>query len=54
MIGPLLELDPAKDADGLHPLNLGRLLRGEPGLGRTLPVYGARAAMALIQPAACR
>lgn len=24
-------LDPAKDADGLHPLNLGRLLRGEPG-----------------------
>ena len=27
----LLELDPAKDADGLHPLNLGRLLRGEPG-----------------------
>ena len=26
----LLELDPAKDADGLHPLNLGRLLRGSP------------------------
>jgi methylenetetrahydrofolate dehydrogenase (NADP+)/methenyltetrahydrofolate cyclohydrolase len=24
-------LDPAKDADGLHPLNLGRLLRGELG-----------------------
>lgn len=29
---PLLEaIDPAKDADGLHALNLGRLLRGEPG-----------------------
>ena len=29
---PLLEaIDPAKDADGLHTLNLGRLLKGEPG-----------------------
>jgi methylenetetrahydrofolate dehydrogenase (NADP+)/methenyltetrahydrofolate cyclohydrolase len=28
----LLErMDPAKDADGLHPLNLGRLVLGEPG-----------------------
>jgi methylenetetrahydrofolate dehydrogenase (NADP+) / methenyltetrahydrofolate cyclohydrolase len=28
----LLErIDPAKDADGLHPLNLGRLVLGEPG-----------------------
>jgi methylenetetrahydrofolate dehydrogenase (NADP+)/methenyltetrahydrofolate cyclohydrolase len=30
--GPLLErVDPAKDADGLHPVNLGRLVLGEPG-----------------------
>jgi methylenetetrahydrofolate dehydrogenase (NADP+)/methenyltetrahydrofolate cyclohydrolase len=29
---PVLELmDPAKDADGLHPLNLGKLVLGEPG-----------------------
>ncbi len=30
--GPLLQaIDPAKDADGLHTLNLGRLLKGELG-----------------------
>ncbi|MCX5941457.1 MAG: bifunctional methylenetetrahydrofolate dehydrogenase/methenyltetrahydrofolate cyclohydrolase FolD [Cyanobium sp. LacPavin_0818_WC50_MAG_67_9] len=30
--GPLLlAIDPDKDADGLHTLNLGRLLKGEPG-----------------------
>jgi methylenetetrahydrofolate dehydrogenase (NADP+)/methenyltetrahydrofolate cyclohydrolase len=29
---PVLNLmDPAKDADGLHPVNLGRLVLGEPG-----------------------
>jgi methylenetetrahydrofolate dehydrogenase (NADP+) / methenyltetrahydrofolate cyclohydrolase len=29
---PVLErLDPAKDADGLHPVNLGRLVLGRPG-----------------------
>ncbi len=29
---PILEaIDPAKDADGLHPMNLGRLVLGEPG-----------------------
>ena len=29
---PILELmDPAKDADGLHPVSLGRLVLGEPG-----------------------
>ena len=29
---PLLNaIDPGKDADGLHPCNLGRLLKGEPG-----------------------
>jgi methylenetetrahydrofolate dehydrogenase (NADP+) / methenyltetrahydrofolate cyclohydrolase len=27
----LERMDPAKDADGLHPLNLGRLVLGEPG-----------------------
>jgi methylenetetrahydrofolate dehydrogenase (NADP+)/methenyltetrahydrofolate cyclohydrolase len=27
----LLAIDPEKDADGLHTLNLGRLLKGEPG-----------------------
>ncbi len=27
----LLAVDPAKDADGLHPLNLGRLVMGAPG-----------------------
>jgi methylenetetrahydrofolate dehydrogenase (NADP+)/methenyltetrahydrofolate cyclohydrolase len=30
----LHRIDPAKDADGLHPVNLGRLVLGEPG---TLP-----------------
>ncbi|MEB3317116.1 MAG: bifunctional methylenetetrahydrofolate dehydrogenase/methenyltetrahydrofolate cyclohydrolase FolD [Cyanobacteriota bacterium] len=30
--GPLLAaIDPRKDADGLHTLNLGRLVKGEPG-----------------------
>jgi methylenetetrahydrofolate dehydrogenase (NADP+) / methenyltetrahydrofolate cyclohydrolase len=55
--GPLLAaIDPDKDADGLHTLNLGRLLKGEPGprsctpagvmaLLRTaaVPIAGARA-----------
>uniref|UniRef100_UPI0015F08C6D bifunctional 5,10-methylenetetrahydrofolate dehydrogenase/5,10-methenyltetrahydrofolate cyclohydrolase n=1 Tax=Pseudonocardia pini TaxID=2758030 RepID=UPI0015F08C6D len=27
----LARIDPAKDVDGLHPVNLGRLLLGEPG-----------------------
>jgi len=27
----LLAMDPAKDADGLHPMNLGRLVLSEPG-----------------------
>lgn len=31
-VGAVLErIDPAKDADGLHPVNLGRLVLGEPG-----------------------
>jgi methylenetetrahydrofolate dehydrogenase (NADP+)/methenyltetrahydrofolate cyclohydrolase len=27
----LMRMDPAKDADGLHPVNLGKLVLGEPG-----------------------
>ncbi|MEM1425959.1 MAG: bifunctional methylenetetrahydrofolate dehydrogenase/methenyltetrahydrofolate cyclohydrolase FolD, partial [Cyanobacteria bacterium P01_H01_bin.130] len=33
----LLEIDPDKDADGLHPTNLGRLVRSEPGLRSCTP-----------------
>lgn len=33
----LYEIDPDKDVDGLHPLNLGRLVRGEPGLRSCTP-----------------
>lgn len=33
----LNQIDPAKDADGLHPFNLGRLVRGEPGLRSCTP-----------------
>ena len=33
----LYEIDPDKDADGLHPTNLGRLVRGEPGLRSCTP-----------------
>jgi methylenetetrahydrofolate dehydrogenase (NADP+) / methenyltetrahydrofolate cyclohydrolase len=33
----LLAIDPAKDADGLHPLNLGKLVRGETGLRSCTP-----------------
>ncbi|MEM6353088.1 MAG: bifunctional methylenetetrahydrofolate dehydrogenase/methenyltetrahydrofolate cyclohydrolase FolD [Cyanobacteria bacterium P01_D01_bin.14] len=33
----LNQIDPDKDADGLHPVNLGRLLRGEPGLRSCTP-----------------
>lgn len=33
----LNQIDPDKDADGLHPTNLGRLLRGEPGLRSCTP-----------------
>jgi methylenetetrahydrofolate dehydrogenase (NADP+) / methenyltetrahydrofolate cyclohydrolase len=35
----LHQIDPDKDADGLHPVNLGRLVRGEPGLRSCTP-YG--------------
>ncbi len=33
----LHEIDPHKDADGLHALNLGHLVRGEPGLRSCTP-----------------
>ncbi|HEY9816630.1 MAG TPA: bifunctional methylenetetrahydrofolate dehydrogenase/methenyltetrahydrofolate cyclohydrolase FolD [Candidatus Obscuribacterales bacterium] len=33
----LNEIHPDKDADGLHPMNMGRLLRGEPGLQSCTP-----------------
>ncbi|MGD1903537.1 MAG: bifunctional methylenetetrahydrofolate dehydrogenase/methenyltetrahydrofolate cyclohydrolase FolD [Geitlerinemataceae cyanobacterium] len=33
----LLRIDPEKDADGLHPGNLGRLVRGESGLRSCTP-----------------
>ncbi len=33
----LYEIDPDKDADGLHPTNLGRLVRGEAGLRSCTP-----------------
>lgn len=33
----LHQIDPDKDVDGLHPLNLGRLLRGERGLQSCTP-----------------
>jgi methylenetetrahydrofolate dehydrogenase (NADP+)/methenyltetrahydrofolate cyclohydrolase len=33
----LLAIDPDKDVDGLHPTNLGRLLRGEQGLRSCTP-----------------
>ncbi|GAB4132750.1 MAG: bifunctional methylenetetrahydrofolate dehydrogenase/methenyltetrahydrofolate cyclohydrolase FolD [Cyanobacteria bacterium J069] len=33
----LNQIHPDKDADGLHPMNLGRLVRGEPGLQSCTP-----------------
>lgn len=33
----LNQIHPDKDADGLHPTNLGRLMRGEPGLQSCTP-----------------
>ncbi len=33
----LNQIDPDKDVDGLHPINLGRLLRGESGLRSCTP-----------------
>ncbi|MDZ8189476.1 MAG: bifunctional methylenetetrahydrofolate dehydrogenase/methenyltetrahydrofolate cyclohydrolase FolD [Nostoc sp. ChiSLP02] len=36
-VGLLHQIDPDKDADGLHPVNLGRLVRGETGLRSCTP-----------------
>ncbi|ELS01391.1 5,10-methylene-tetrahydrofolate dehydrogenase/methenyl tetrahydrofolate cyclohydrolase [Xenococcus sp. PCC 7305] len=36
-VGLLLKIDPDKDADGLHPTNLGRLVRSETGLRSCTP-----------------
>jgi methylenetetrahydrofolate dehydrogenase (NADP+)/methenyltetrahydrofolate cyclohydrolase len=36
-IALLTAIDPDKDVDGLHPVNLGRLVRGEPGLRSCTP-----------------
>jgi methylenetetrahydrofolate dehydrogenase (NADP+) / methenyltetrahydrofolate cyclohydrolase len=36
-IALLYQINPDKDADGLHPINLGRLVRGEPGLRSCTP-----------------
>lgn len=36
-IALLNQIHPAKDADGLHPVNMGRLLRGETGLRSCTP-----------------
>ncbi|ACK69068.1 Methenyltetrahydrofolate cyclohydrolase [Gloeothece citriformis PCC 7424] len=36
-IALLHQINPEKDADGLHPTNLGRLVRGEPGLRSCTP-----------------
>lgn len=36
-VGLLQEIDPKKDADGLHPVNLGHLVRSEPGLRSCTP-----------------
>lgn len=33
----LQQINPNKDVDGLHPVNLGRLVRGEPGLRSCTP-----------------
>ncbi|MGB7059750.1 MAG: bifunctional methylenetetrahydrofolate dehydrogenase/methenyltetrahydrofolate cyclohydrolase FolD, partial [Geitlerinemataceae cyanobacterium] len=33
----LYQIDPDKDVDGLHPMNLGRLVRGEPGFRSCTP-----------------
>ncbi|WP_088891498.1 bifunctional methylenetetrahydrofolate dehydrogenase/methenyltetrahydrofolate cyclohydrolase FolD [Leptolyngbya ohadii] len=38
----LNQIHPDKDADGLHPVNLGRLVRGEPGLQSCTPAGSMR------------
>jgi methylenetetrahydrofolate dehydrogenase (NADP+) / methenyltetrahydrofolate cyclohydrolase len=42
----MLRIDPAKDADGLHPANLGLLALGEPGAPRPCTPVGIQAMLA--------
>ena len=46
----LLAVDPAKDVDGLHPVNLGRLVLGTPGPAALHPLRDRRAAARLRRP----
>jgi methylenetetrahydrofolate dehydrogenase (NADP+)/methenyltetrahydrofolate cyclohydrolase len=42
----LLAIDPQKDADGLHPVNLGKLVMGVPGAPRPCTPLGIQALLA--------
>lgn len=50
----LNSIAPDKDVDGLHPLNMGRLLRGEPGLRSCTPAGVMRLLQAYDMPIAGR
>ena len=43
----LLAIDPAKDADGLHPVNLGKLVMGVPGAPRPCTPLGIQALLVM-------
>ncbi len=43
----LLAIDPAKDADGLHPVNLGKLVMGVPDAPRPCTPLGIQALLAM-------
>ena len=43
-------MDPAKDVDGLHPVNLGRLVMGAPG---PAAVHAGRASSSCCTPTTC-
>jgi methylenetetrahydrofolate dehydrogenase (NADP+) / methenyltetrahydrofolate cyclohydrolase len=43
----LLSIDPAKDADGLHPVNLGKLVMGVPGAPRPCTPLGIQALLVM-------
>ena len=43
----LLAIDPDKDADGLHPVNLGKLVMGVPGAPRPCTPLGIQALLAM-------
>jgi methylenetetrahydrofolate dehydrogenase (NADP+) / methenyltetrahydrofolate cyclohydrolase len=43
----LLAIDPRKDADGLHPVNLGQLVMGVPGTPRPCTPLGIQALLAM-------